>query len=70
MMGSNYYTKISDILTDGFDLMWEEWVKACASSDPETKRLVKKIISNAKANADDSFRREYKQTRTLIKTLK
>ena len=69
-MGSNYYTSISDIMTDGFDLLYKEWLKEHPRASPKTKKLASKIISNAKATADESFRTQYKQTRLLIKTLK
>ena len=70
ILGSNYYTKISDIMTDGFDLLYQEWEKDNKHAKPATKRLVAKIVSNARANTDDAFRTQYKQTRTLIKSLK
>ena len=65
-MGKNYYNSISDVLTDGFDLLYKEWAKENPNAPREAKRLAKKIVSNAKATADESFRTQYKQTRLLL----
>ena len=68
-MGKNYYTSISDVLTDGFDLLFKEWQKENPDADRHSYNLAKKIVSNAKATADESFRTQYKQTRLLLKSL-
>lgn len=68
-MGKNYYTSISDVLTDGFDLLYKEWQKENPHANAEDKSLAKKLVANAKATADHTFREQYKQTRLVLKSL-
>ena len=68
-MGKNYYNSISDVLTDGFDLLYKEWLKDYPNSTAKNKRIAKRLVANAKATADNTFREQYKQTRLLLKDI-
>ena len=73
VMGHNFYTEISDVLTDAFDMIEKEWnkeTKLTGSVKSKRAKQVHLIVQLARGAADEAFRTNYKNTRRLVNSLK
>ena len=66
-MASNYYTEVSDVLTDAFDVKLAIGLKKIKSA--KSKRTAKKLAGLVKRNTDAQFRANYQLLDKILQSL-
>lgn len=71
-MGRNYHNDISDVLTNGFDVLYKEWkanTKLRGAVLKKRERVIRDIVAQHRSVADNAFRTSYSSCKRLLNKL-